>query len=1173
MAVLPGAQARSTPEPSTSVAQYRGGIAESAQLATAESVQSLGGELIQRADEHRRQLDELRVIEAATALRQGELDLTFDPQHGYQNIRGGDVVKRPIVEEYGQKHKELSDRITSTLSPRQQEQFKRHSAGSGVNFQAQVMRHSMAESEKYGGDVYKADLLSRAATASASYKNQLITAQQINGVDEATNYRMQTLGVNEISPALRDEFVKGARGTVHTAVIDAALKAGDTEYADSYFKANGKDMTLAQSDAVKAQLQPATDFAKAKGIAAEAFQKNLADPKYNATADILEKSGTNNRVASAAHSLYQQFVQEKKLADTEAQGSVLNTFYSTPDRATMNSVIASKEFNALNDTQKAVVRHTMQTNVVADERAVKADIWAERSHAATEEAWKAAEARRAQDALNNDPAVIARVNAEFKDPNFRKKTPEYFLGLAPEIGIDYAKHLIAVQAKEDKEFNSFKMNRYEVDSVKTESIRKNKNYDKAINEMAELRGRQFYEQYGHAPSLEEQKNIMLEIVTQKVEVPGMIYGFNEKELYKLPPAQRDAYSKLIDAARNAGRPEPTGEQLAKAWEVIEKQQKTTGQKGATLGVPPVPPTPKVVPSTTGAPATGAGTATTTTAGTPAAAPEAVKAPEPTVTATAPTFALGGSAPSTGVAPGLGSGGGAAAPKLTPMPDAIVKNIEAAKTPAPVKATTPAPVATKAETKAPAANEVTATIKPPAPAKDGLVEKGNIDLKNRPIVEANDGTVSTVRSISVNIDKKEVLIPTVIDGEIVSDKAAIAHYKKTGEHLGKFETVEAANAYAEKLHKTEEARVAEVRKAYGISEKPSTEKPKPAAVAQAEVAKAEAVKAETAKAEAAKVKADTEARAATKAAAEAKAKAEAAAAQAAKDEATKAEKAKAAATAKAAAEAKAAADAATAERKAAAAKIDKTRAAEKAAADALTAEIEAKNKAEVAKPKPETIISAASPVPKVEVKELEKEAQVFKKAITEKADEAGSSDTAKAIAEKAALGAAKEKQMIDEGTIKGGGTILQPQKTAGATKQKPISFSAAKRVSGEATYQLHEGTSHKHGYVSINAQPGEDVRAIQGGVVIFAGQANRSHGNVVMVKHTDGTTAVYGNNSETLVKAGKLVNKGEHIGVTEGGETRFELVHTGKDGRTVWDDPRPMMGMSAPKPAPKAKGKK
>lgn len=94
--------------------------------------------------------------------------------------------------------------------------------------------------------------------------------------------------------------------------------------------------------------------------------------------------------------------------------------------------------------------------------------------------------------------------------------------------------------------------------------------------------------------------------------------------------------------------------------------------------------------------------------------------------------------------------------------------------------------------------------------------GNIDLNSRPTVKNGDD-VSTVRSMSFYDDKekKEILVPTVVNGRIVSDDEARKHYYETGEHLGKFNTVKSANDYAQKLHEQEEARINGYKKKRGI----------------------------------------------------------------------------------------------------------------------------------------------------------------------------------------------------------------------------------------------------------------------------------------------------------------------------------------------------------------------
>lgn len=128
----------------------------------------------------------------------------------------------------------------------------------------------------------------------------------------------------------------------------------------------------------------------------------------------------------------------------------------------------------------------------------------------------------------------------------------------------------------------------------------------------------------------------------------------------------------------------------------------------------------------------------------------------------------------------------------------------------------APPIAPAPTAAPAA-----APKPAAPKGDanGMIEKGSIDLTKRAVVKNKDGSVSAERSITITEGGVAVLIPTVVGGKVVSDREAVAHYRKTGQHLGKFASVEQADKAAKEIHLQQEKRYAGGKKP-GLQDAPN-----------------------------------------------------------------------------------------------------------------------------------------------------------------------------------------------------------------------------------------------------------------------------------------------------------------------------------------------------------------
>jgi len=119
-------------------------------------------------------------------------------------------------------------------------------------------------------------------------------------------------------------------------------------------------------------------------------------------------------------------------------------------------------------------------------------------------------------------------------------------------------------------------------------------------------------------------------------------------------------------------------------------------------------------------------------------------------------------------------------------------------------------------------------------------EGNIDLENRPKVFDDQGNYQTVKTITIEEDGNTVLLPTIVNGEAVTNKEAIDYYHATGEHLGIFKDDESAQQYDKQLH-TRMGMIGESNKWYTNQENIKVAQAE--AEAQAQAAEAPAPKAD------------------------------------------------------------------------------------------------------------------------------------------------------------------------------------------------------------------------------------------------------------------------------------------------------------------------------------------
>jgi len=83
-------------------------------------------------------------------------------------------------------------------------------------------------------------------------------------------------------------------------------------------------------------------------------------------------------------------------------------------------------------------------------------------------------------------------------------------------------------------------------------------------------------------------------------------------------------------------------------------------------------------------------------------------------------------------------------------------------------------------------------------------------------------------------------------------------------------------------------------------------------------------------------------------------------------------------------------------------------------------------------------------------------------------------------------------------------------------------------------------SDRHTGLTFDSRPNKNVRVIRDGNVIYASDAMKTYGKMVIVRHPLGFYSSYTQNRELKVKAGDKVKKGQIISITGSTPFYFEL---------------------------------
>lgn len=164
--------------------------------------------------------NELAIEDAVNRAKQKALDMAYDPDKGYLNVKGANAIHRPdgrtLAQEVSDSYIEELNTIASTLTPYQRERFlAEHSPNLVMGMTEDVRRHTLGEFKVYNDSVQDGKIKLAEQEISSFYNDVVKIEEATKTMDNAVYMKARTAG---LSP---DETIAMQRETKSKALTNA----------------------------------------------------------------------------------------------------------------------------------------------------------------------------------------------------------------------------------------------------------------------------------------------------------------------------------------------------------------------------------------------------------------------------------------------------------------------------------------------------------------------------------------------------------------------------------------------------------------------------------------------------------------------------------------------------------------------------------------------------------------------------------------------------------------------------------------------------------------------------------------------------------------------------------------------------------------------------------------